>query len=150
MRWQMRALVTGPTGSIGPHLVALLDRPVVLSRDVNRARQTLAKFNVQVFGWDPVASLPPVEAFHGVDAVFHLAGDSVSSGRWTTEKKRQIRESREFGTRHLVEALSQLSDRPAVLVSTSATGWYGSRGDDVLDESQPAGSDFLAEVCAVW
>ncbi|HZZ28516.1 MAG TPA: TIGR01777 family oxidoreductase [Pirellulales bacterium] len=146
----MRALVTGATGFIGPHLLKRLDRPVILSRNADRARQSLAKFNVQAHPWNPLADPPPSEALEGIEAIFHLAGDPVASGRWTAEKKRQIRDSRELGTRHLVQALRQLKTRPPVLVSASATGWYGDRGDELLDESaQPAG-DFLAEVCVAW
>jgi hypothetical protein len=146
----MRALVTGATGFIGPHLLRRLDRPVVLSRDANRARQALAQFNVEAYSWDPLAGPPPLQAFEGVDTVFHLAGDPVASGRWTAAKKRSIRESRELGTRHLVQALRQLTSRPQALVSASATGWYGDRGDEILDESAPPASDFLAKVCVAW
>jgi uncharacterized protein len=146
----MRALLTGATGFIGPHLLRKLDRPVVLSRNANRARQSLAKFNVEMHEWDSLRGPPPLSAFDGVDVVFNLAGDSVASGRWTAAKKKMIRDSRELGTRHLVEALRQLQNGPRVLVSASATGWYGNRGDDVLDESQPAADDFLGQVCVAW
>jgi uncharacterized protein (TIGR01777 family) len=86
----------------------------------------------------------------GVDTVFHLAGESVAEGRWTVAQKQRIRDSRVLGTRHLVQAIRQASARPAVLVSASAVGYYGNRGDDELTESAPAGRDFLAEVCAAW
>ncbi len=89
-------------------------------------------------------------AFDGVDAVFHLAGDPVAEGRWTAEKKQRIRDSRVLGTRHLVDALRKLERRPSVLVSASAVGWYGSRGDEVLDETSPPAHDFLADVCVAW
>lgn len=146
----MRALVTGATGFIGRRLLELLDRPVVLSRDANRARQALSKYQVEAYSWDPMAGPPPAQAFDGVEAVFHLAGESVASGRWTARRKRRIRESREVGTRHLVDGLRQLRQRPQTLVSASAVGYYGSRGDDVLDESAPPGNDFLAYVCVAW
>ena len=89
-------------------------------------------------------------ALDGVDAVFHLAGDPVAEGRWTAEKKQRIRDSRVLGTRHLVDALRKLERRPSVLVSASAVGWYGSRGDEVLDEASPPAHDFLADVCVAW
>jgi uncharacterized protein len=146
----MRALVTGATGFIGPHLLRHLDRPIVLSRDADRARRSLAAFSVEAYSWDPLAGPPPLQAFEGVDTVFHLAGDPVASGRWTAEKKRLIRDSRELGTRHLVKALGQLQTRPSVLISASATGWYGDRGDEVLDETVSPGSDFLSNVCIAW
>jgi uncharacterized protein len=146
----MRALVTGATGFIGQHLLARLDRPIVLSRNAARARLSLGRFNVTALDWDPVAGPPPREAFDGVDAVFHLAGDPIAEGRWTSEKKRRIRESRVVGTRNMVEGLAKLTTRPPVLVSASAVGFYGSRGDEVLDERAAPGSDFLAEVCQAW
>ncbi len=144
----MRGLVTGATGFIGRQLVARLENPVVLSRNPRRAIERLGQ--VQVFPWDPTSEEPPAEAFRNVEAVFHLAGESVGEGRWTAAKKRRIRASRVDGTRHLVDALGRLSSRPGVLVSASAVGYYGSRGDEVLDESSPPGEDFLAETCKQW
>jgi uncharacterized protein len=146
----MRALVTGATGFVGSHLLARLNRPMVLSRDTDRARQVLAKFNIESYRWDPMSGPPRPEVFEGIDTVFHLAGDPVADGRWTAEKKRRIRESRVQGTRNLVAGLRQLSEKPQVLVSASAVGYYGSRGDEVLDESSPPGDDFLADVCRAW
>jgi uncharacterized protein (TIGR01777 family) len=146
----MRAIVTGATGFIGQHLLARLDRPIVLSRNARQARQSLERFNVAAFDWDPATGPPPAEVFDGVDAVFHLAGDPIAEGRWTSEKKRRIRESRVVGTRNLFEGLAKLTTRPRVLVSASAVGLYGSRGDEVLDEMAPPGGDFLAGVCQAW
>jgi uncharacterized protein len=146
----MRALVTGATGFIGPHLLRRLDRPVVLSRNADQTRRALAQYNVEAYSWDPLAAPPPLKAFDGIDTIFHMAGEPVASGRWTANKKRRIRDSRELGTRHLVQALKQLQSRPAVLVSASATGWYGDRGDQILNESSPPAHDFLAEVCVAW
>jgi uncharacterized protein len=146
----MRPLITGATGFIGRHLLAQLDRPVVLTRDPQRARQALAANDVQIHAWEPLNGPPPSEAFDGIDIVFHLAGESVASGRWTAKRKREIRESREIGTRNLVATLRQLTVKPKALLSASAVGYYGSRGDDVLDELAPPGTDFLAEVCQAW
>ncbi len=145
----MRALVTGATGFIGRRLVKSLERPVVLSRNPETARRSLGQ-EVEIHGWDPEAGPPPAEAFRGVEVVFHLAGEPVAAGRWTSAKKVRIRDSRVRGTRNLVKAIESLSERPRVLVSASAVGYYGNRGDEVLEESSPAGKDFLAEVCSAW
>ncbi|MFO0899389.1 MAG: TIGR01777 family oxidoreductase [Pirellulales bacterium] len=146
----MRAVVTGATGFIGRQLLARLDRPIVLTRRPDKARQTLASYNAEVFGWDAEREPAPAAAFDGADVVFHLAGESVAEGRWNAEKKRRIRESRELSTRNLVQGLRSAERRPAVLVSTSAVGYYGSRGEELLDESSAPAQDFLAEVCQVW
>jgi uncharacterized protein (TIGR01777 family) len=146
----MRALLTGATGFIGPHLLAHLNQPVVLSRDADRVRQVLAKFDIESYGWDPMAGPPRPEVFEGIDTVFHLAGDPVAEGRWTEKKKKRILDSRVVGTRNLVEGLRRLTNRPRVLVSASAVGYYGSRGDEVLDESAVSGEGFLVEVCTAW
>jgi hypothetical protein len=150
----MRAAVSGATGFIGQRLLTQLTRPVVLTRDPARARATLGSIenSVEAHAWDPSAGPPPLEALRGLDAVFHLAGDPVGDGRWNDEKKRRIRDSRVLGTRHLVESLSRLpeAERPKVLVSGSAVGYYGDRGDELLAEDAAPGSDFLAEVCQAW
>jgi uncharacterized protein (TIGR01777 family) len=146
----MRAVVTGATGFIGRQLMARLDRAVVLARRPGQARQSLASFNAEVFGWDSEREPAPAAALEGADVVFHLAGEPVAAGRWNADKKRRIRESRELSTRQLVHGLRAVERRPAVLVSASAVGYYGSRGEELLDESSAPANDFLAEVCQVW
>jgi uncharacterized protein len=143
----MRALVTGATGTIGTRLVQELGREtVVLSRDPARAAKALG---VRALGWDGRSALDPA-AFDGIDAVFHLAGEPVGEGRWTEEKKRRIEESRTAGTHALVSSMARAKVKPRVLVSASAVGYYGSRGDELLTESSPAGEGFLASVCRAW
>jgi uncharacterized protein (TIGR01777 family) len=146
----MRALVTGATGFIGPRLLRLLDQPVVLSRNASRASASLAPLAVRAFDWNAMETLPPAEAFEGVEAVFHLAGEPVAGGRWTEARKQAIRDSRVIGTANLVRRLEELPQRPSVLVSASAVGYYGSRGEQELTEDSPPGNDFLAEVCVAW
>ncbi len=151
----MRVLITGATGTIGlataDALRARGDQVVALSRDPERGQRVLGD-GVEVHGWaEPTSGPPPAEALAGADVVIHLLGEPVAQ-RWTDEAKSRIRDSRVLATRHLVGALSQLSDpeRPRVLVSQSATGYYGPRGDAPLDEGAAAGHDFLAEVVAAW
>jgi uncharacterized protein (TIGR01777 family) len=86
----------------------------------------------------------------GLDAVVHLAGENIADGRWTDEKKRRIRESRVQGTRALCEALAQLENKPKVLVCASAIGYYGDRGETLVDENSSAGGGFLSDVCQEW
>jgi uncharacterized protein (TIGR01777 family) len=144
----MRALVTGATGFIGGRLLPLIAEPVVLSRNPQQAREKIPRATHHY--WDPLAAAPPADAFAGVEAVFHLAGESVGEGRWTAAKKQRIRDSRIIGTQHLVEGLAALEQKPRVLVVASAIGYYGSRGDETLDESSAPGNDFLAHVCRDW
>lgn len=144
----MRALVTGATGFIGKRLVARIERPVVLSRRPEAAKNLFPR--AQVLPWEPESGPPPAEALEGVDAVFNLAGESVAGGRWTEQRKERIRRSRIEGTRNLVSAIEAKKKRPRALVSISAVGYYGSRGDEVLTESAKPGMDFLAEVCVAW
>lgn len=144
----MRALVTGATGFIGKKLVARIEHPVVLSRDMAAAKHAFP--DAQVFAWEPETGPPPAAALEGVDAVFNLAGESVASGRWTARRKELIKNSRVAGTRNLVNAIEAQSKRPRALVSMSAVGYYGSRGDEVLTEEAKPGTDFLAKVCAEW
>lgn len=144
----MRTLVTGATGLIGRNLVKALESPVVLSRNPENAKRAL---NVsETYAWEPEAGPPPAEALRGVDVVFHLAGDPVAEGRWTAGKKGRILSSRVLGTRNLVSRLESLEQKPRALISASAVGYYGARGDEVLDENSTAGNDFLAEVCKSW
>ncbi len=146
----MRALITGATGLVGKHLLGRIEDAVVLSRNPDEARRRLGK--VEAHAWNPERGPAPAEAVRGVEAVFNLAGEPVFEGRWTDEKKRRIRDSRVVGTRNLVSALAAMENesRPKVLVSASAVGYYGDRGDEELNERSTVGDGFLAEVCVDW
>ena len=148
----MRPLITGATGFVGKQLLRHVERPVILSRDAARAKGALGDYLFDAYDWNAEKQPAPAAAFEGVDTVFHLAGEPIAEGRWTAEKKFRLRESRVAGTRHLVETLAKLppADRPKVLISASAVGYYGSRGDEILDESRPPATDFLGEICSSW
>lgn len=143
-----KALVTGATGLLGTRLVAAIDGEVhALSRD--RARGEKALPNARVFEWDAKGPVPEA-ALEGVDTVFNLVGEPVGEGRWTDEKKKRIRASRVESTRALVESLGRMKAKPRVLVSASAVGIYGDRGEEVLTEESSLGEGFLAAVCREW
>jgi uncharacterized protein (TIGR01777 family) len=149
----MRVLITGATGTIGLAVADAMrgrgDEVVVLSRDAERGRRVLG--DAEVHAWpDPTAAPPPREALL-VDAVVNLIGEPIDQ-RWTDEAKRRIHDSRVLGTRRLVEGLADLSagERPGVLVSQSAVGYYGDRGEARLDETASAGGDWLAGVVREW
>lgn len=145
----MNFTVTGATGFIGRRLVRRLlaegHSVHVLSRKVR------AGFGPEVrsSAWDPEREDPPADSLSTADAVIHLAGAPVAQ-RWTPVAKGRIRESRVEGTKRLVGALATLSRRPQALVSASAVGYYGSRGDEVLSEASSPGRGFLSEVCIQW
>jgi uncharacterized protein (TIGR01777 family) len=128
-------------------LLARGDEVVGLSRSPQRARERNPA--VRWHAWDPGHERPPGEALDGVDGVINVVGESLNQ-RWTDEAKRRLRESRETATHNLVQAIAAASPRPRVLVSQSAVGYYGNRGDAVVDESAQPGSDFAAQLCVAW
>ncbi len=148
----MRVTVTGATGLIGTRLVAALarrgDEVTVLSRDPARARERLGS-GIQAQRWDPLHEPAPASALAGRDGVIHLAGEPVAQ-RWSAAAKERIRTSRESGTANLVAGLRSAEPRPRVLVSASAVGYYGPRGEEEVPESEPPGEGFLADVCVAW
>jgi uncharacterized protein len=149
----MKVLVTGASGSIGRQLCDALfargDEVVGLTRDPGKARNGNPR--VDWHKWEPTLERPPAASFEGVDGVVNLIGEKINQ-RWTDEAKRKIMESRRTATHNLVQAIEGLDEaaRPKVLVSQSAVGYYGDRGDAIVDESDGPGESFDAEVCVEW
>ncbi len=147
----MRVLVTGASGLIGSalcdSLLARGDEVVGLSRDPERAGEKQPR--ITWHPWEPTLERPPAEAFDGVDGVVHLLGEAINQ-RWTDEAKKKIMETRRAGTHNLVGAIAGLQTKPRVLVSQSAVGYYGDRGDAEVDESTGPGDSFDAEVTRAW
>ena len=141
----MRILLTGSSGLIGQALLTFLTadghKVVRLTRSTHASGRHVT--------WNPAAGIIDADDLEDFDAVVHLAGETIV-GRWTPQKKARILESRVKGTQLLCESLAHLRSRPIVLVSASAVGYYGDRGDEVLDEDSSAGSLFLSEVTKAW
>ncbi len=150
----MQLVVTGATGFIGRPLVGKLlaagHAVTVLTRNVDAARRVLP-VRCACVAWDPNAPLDPA-GLRGAEAVIHLAGEGVADKPWTPQRQQAIRESRVAGARALIQAMGALppDERPRILISASAIGYYGDRRDQVLDEQAPVGDGFLAEVCQAW
>lgn len=141
----MKVLVTGSHGLVGSQLV-----PFLLSQGHEVVRLSRSRASSDDLLWDPERGQIEAGSLEGFDAVVHLAGDNVASGRWSVEKKARIKESRVKGTRLLSLALSSLAKPPKVFIAASAIGYYGSRGDETLTEKSTSGAGFLAEVCREW
>lgn len=152
----MRIAITGGSGFIGRRLVARLlergDEVLVLSRRPEQARRVLgASPNLKLLEYDPYQPQSWASALEGYEAIVNLAGEPLASSRWTEAKKREIRRSRVETTQALVQALASLQQKPRVLLSSSAVGYYGSHPEgDPLTEADPPGQGFLAEVCQAW
>lgn len=148
----MRIAVTGSTGHIGSALVrSLLADGHQVVRLVRRRSRTGPQPDGSLgVGWNPQRLEIDAPALEGLDAVVHLAGAGVGDRRWTESYKQEIRDSRVLGTETLAGALAGLKRPPKVLLSASAVGFYGQTGDRVIDETAPAGDDFLARVCVEW
>jgi uncharacterized protein (TIGR01777 family) len=149
----MRIVVSGGSGFIGAALCRALvadgHTPIVLTRDPERARRQLGAA-VEAVRWSPGQAGDWEAALDGADGVINLAGESIAARRWTATQKAAIRQSRHDATRSLVAALERAPRRPRALISASATGYYGPRGREPVDESTPPGEDFLASVCREW
>jgi len=147
----MKVLVTGASGTIGgaacDALLARGDEVVGLSRNPERARED--RPSVSWHAWDATRERPPGEALDGVDGVINLVGEPIDQ-RWTEAAKKRILESRATATKNLVDAMLASPTKPKVMVSGSAVGYYGDRGDELLDEASGAGNSFDAGVCVAW
>lgn len=149
----MKVLVTGGTGFVGrPLLKRLIESQhevVLLSRNSESAKNSLG-LPVQIFAWDPEAAPPPKAAYEGIDAIVHLAGESIAAGRWSEAQKKKILNSRTLSTRNLLKGAVEAKAQLKVIVAASAIGIYGDRGNNVLSENSPQGIGFLADVCRAW
>ncbi|MBI1953480.1 MAG: TIGR01777 family protein [Candidatus Omnitrophica bacterium] len=144
----MRIALTGSSGFVGSALANFLIHQ--RRHEVIRLIRAPAQNQEGTAFWDPAAEKIDLDKLEGLDALIHLAGDNIAKGRWTPAKKELIRTSRVQATQFLSESLPKLKKPPAVFLSASAVGIYGSRGDETLNEDSPAGSGFLAEVGQAW
>lgn len=141
----MDLAITGATGFLGTALRARLEADGHRVRVVSRRRH-----DGDTIVWDPMAGTIDRAALQGVDGVVHLAGEGIAARPWSAAQRERLRESRTVGTATLVDALVAMDRPPRVLVSASAIGVYGDRGDEELTESSAPGDDFLADLCQAW
>lgn len=143
----MRVLISGSTGFVGE---ALVDRLRLAGHEPIRLVRSAPPDDTPSVRWDPAARSIDDNALDGVDAVVHLAGESIASSRWTDAQKARILDSRVDGTTTLAEAIAAAATPPRVLLSGSAIGFYGNRGDERVDEQSQPGRDFAAEISIAW
>lgn len=143
----MRVLISGSTGFVGE---ALVQRLSATGHEPVRLVRAAAPDSLPSVRWDPAKRSIDPSALDGIDAVVHLAGESIASSRWTDAQKARIMDSRVDGTTTLADAIAAAANPPSVLLSGSAIGFYGDRGDDRVDESSRAGDDFAAAVAQAW
>ena len=152
----MKIAITGATGLVGSRLVEKLNAEnqqiIVLTRNLERAQRIFPSLtfpNLEFVTYTPKESGTWQESLSGCDAVINLAGEPIAE-RWTAQQKQEILESRQLGTRKIVEAIAKSKVKPKVFISSSAIGYYGTSETVVFEETSPSGSDFLAEVCQHW
>jgi len=142
----MRVVISGATGLIGSALSTSLEHDGHTVVRLVRSASTTAN----AVQWDPAKGVLPVDALEGADAVVHLAGAGIGDRRWTDDYKREILDSRVRSTTLIADTIASCTNRPPVLLSGSAIGFYGASDDRSLDETSPAGTGFLADVCVQW
>src|SRR5712692_1079530 len=141
----MKILIAGASGLVGSAMV-----PNLKAEGAEVVRLVRATPRAGEIEWHPNHGSIDASALEGFDAVINLAGDGIADGRWTEEKKRRILDSRVNGTRLLSETMAKLSRKPATFINASAIGFYGDRGDELVDEDSGPGEGFLAGVCRAW
>lgn len=143
----MKILISGSSGLIGSHLVQSFKGR---GHEVIRLVRSEGQLSDDTLLWDPEHHELRLENFENFDVVINLAGENISTGRWTSEKKQKIRDSRVMGTHMLAELLAKLENPPKLLINASAIGFYGDRSDEVMTELSKAGEGFLSDVCHKW
>ncbi|WP_373541880.1 TIGR01777 family oxidoreductase [Chamaesiphon sp.] len=148
----MKIAIAGATGFVGSRLVQQLQvqghQLIILTRSPQQVGNRFGQ--AQIVGYNPLKSGEWQQSISGCDAVINLAGEPIAEKRWTPAQKRTILESRQIGTQKIVEAISLAVIKPPVLINASAIGYYGTSETSKFDETSPAGTDFLAEVCTAW
>ena len=142
-----KILVTGASGLVGKPLVASLE---AAGHQVLRAVRRETRDDAKEVFWNPLKGEIETDKLAGIDAVVHLAGANIAGKRWTASYKQLLIDSRVIGTTHISETIAALDPQPKVMACASAIGFYGNRGDEVLDEASTSGDTFLPDVCQQW
>ncbi|MGB3693746.1 MAG: TIGR01777 family oxidoreductase [Spirulinaceae cyanobacterium] len=153
----MKIAITGATGFVGKLLVEKLYQQgqeiLVFTRKIERAQQVFPPSTfpkLEIVSYTPTQSGTWQNKLSGCSAIVNLAGEPIANARWTKEEKQRILDSRELGTREIVEGIKKAEIKPQVLINSSAIGYYGSSETKTFVESSPSGNDFLAQVCQAW